>query len=192
MESYNELYHHGVKGMKWGVRRYRNEDGTLTPAGKKRQAKQDASDERYREKQKIKTANYYDRNQHGGLYGATVRPGINQLKKNIERDRQKYHKTDNAKRKQMYKDRMAETSAELQAMKALKKMELKKVKDLTHDDIMRERVAVGKSIATDIIASVGVTVGATALLGPMGYGITYAQVSSPQAARSRSRWEKED
>lgn len=32
----NELYHWGIKGMKWGVRRYRNEDGSLTPAGQKR------------------------------------------------------------------------------------------------------------------------------------------------------------
>lgn len=31
-----ELYHHGVKGQKWGVRRYQNKDGSLTPAGKKR------------------------------------------------------------------------------------------------------------------------------------------------------------
>lgn len=31
-----ELYHHGVKGMKWGVRRYQNKDGSLTEAGKKR------------------------------------------------------------------------------------------------------------------------------------------------------------
>ena len=30
------LYHHGIKGQKWGVRRYRNEDGSLTSAGKKR------------------------------------------------------------------------------------------------------------------------------------------------------------
>ena len=32
----NELYHHGVKGQKWGVRRFQNEDGTLTDAGKER------------------------------------------------------------------------------------------------------------------------------------------------------------
>lgn len=31
-----ELYHWGVKGMKWGVRRYQNKDGSLTKAGKKR------------------------------------------------------------------------------------------------------------------------------------------------------------
>ena len=32
----NELYHFGVKGMKWGVGRYRNKDGSLTPKGVKR------------------------------------------------------------------------------------------------------------------------------------------------------------
>lgn len=32
----NELYHYGTKGMKWGVRKYQNADGSLTPAGEKR------------------------------------------------------------------------------------------------------------------------------------------------------------
>ena len=35
-DSENELYHYGVKGMKWGVRRYRNKDGSLTPKGRSR------------------------------------------------------------------------------------------------------------------------------------------------------------
>lgn len=31
-----ELRHHGIKGMHWGIRRYQNKDGSLTPAGQKR------------------------------------------------------------------------------------------------------------------------------------------------------------
>lgn len=31
------IVHYGVKGMKWGVRRYQNKDGSLTPAGKARE-----------------------------------------------------------------------------------------------------------------------------------------------------------
>lgn len=30
------LAHHGIKGQKWGVRRYQNEDGTLTSSGRQR------------------------------------------------------------------------------------------------------------------------------------------------------------
>lgn len=36
----NVLMHHGVRGMKWGVRRFQNKDGTLTAAGKKRYEKE--------------------------------------------------------------------------------------------------------------------------------------------------------
>lgn len=32
----DELYHHGIKGQHWGIRRFQNADGSLKPAGKKR------------------------------------------------------------------------------------------------------------------------------------------------------------
>lgn len=35
-----EFYHHGIKGQKWGVRRYQNSDGTLTAMGRKRYGKE--------------------------------------------------------------------------------------------------------------------------------------------------------
>ena len=39
-----ELYHAGIKGMRWGVRRFQNSDGTLTEAGKKRYGRSRNSD----------------------------------------------------------------------------------------------------------------------------------------------------
>lgn len=50
----NELQHFGIKGMKWGVRRYQNKDGSLTPAGKKRYDESDEEREEREKKEKSK------------------------------------------------------------------------------------------------------------------------------------------
>lgn len=56
IRSNDELYHYGIKGQKWGVRRYQNKDGSLTAAGRKRQAKQEYNAERKAAKAKYQNA----------------------------------------------------------------------------------------------------------------------------------------
>lgn len=65
MQTYihsDELYHHGIKGQKWGVRRYQNKDGTLTDSGKKRLAKDLKKDYKrnYKSAQPFSTSEKYN------------------------------------------------------------------------------------------------------------------------------------
>mgnify|MGYP006974589198 CR=1 FL=1 len=50
----NELYHHGIKGQRWGVRRYQNKDGTRTAAGKRREKRELTPEEKQARKKTIK------------------------------------------------------------------------------------------------------------------------------------------
>jgi hypothetical protein len=88
-----ELYHYGVKGMKWGIRRYQNSDGSLTSAGKKRARKE------YREDNK--TA--YKLGKEATVYGHATAKSMkrtikleNKLEKQFDRDPEgNYRRTKN-------------------------------------------------------------------------------------------------
>ena len=57
MEYRDTLSHHGIRGMKWGVRRYQNVDGSLTAAGRKRYSGKTAPHEDYTKAHSKKSVN---------------------------------------------------------------------------------------------------------------------------------------
>ena len=164
----DELMHYGIKGQKWGVRRYQNPDGTLTPAGKKRQARIDASDAKYRQKQTVKTSKYYDKNRRYGPLGLYSSPGIETLEKKL-----------NSKSKRLDKDSIKE---EILYKKYLKDYELKKVSQLTHEQINQERIAVGKQAVDDLLLSAAIS---SVLIPTTGFA--FIDMSNPQSTRSAHR-----
>lgn len=56
----SELYHYGIKGMRWGVRRWQNKDGSLTSAGKKRYQSITSVSQVFKMSQKLKKIGYSD------------------------------------------------------------------------------------------------------------------------------------
>ena len=103
--DYNALYHFGIKGQKWGIRRYQNPDGSLTAAGKARYYRSDGkmiddnksdsavtrrvkkdwnnlSDSDFRSKYKVSKKRYAKRvNKYGDPY--TNGPGGRNTKKTL-------------------------------------------------------------------------------------------------------------
>lgn len=76
--SYNSLAHHGIKGQKWGVRRFQNEDGSLTAEGAKRiryNSKDARADLGFKEKGHLNTTQRHLVNNYKTYVNASVRQG---------------------------------------------------------------------------------------------------------------------
>lgn len=80
MNNYGEtLYHHGIKGQKWGLRKYQNEDGSLTAAGREHYGYGQARAKYEAQKMIYKSAKKDARNAHLDAYAYNNRHPISKL-----------------------------------------------------------------------------------------------------------------
>lgn len=84
-----ELYHHGIKGQRWGIRRYQNPDGTYTEAGLKRLHKKDVR---------------WAKRNYNKLYKTTYKKSKKEMKKFVKKDLNKRlsRKTKNGRESKTY------------------------------------------------------------------------------------------
>lgn len=98
-ESSNELYHHGIKGQKWGRRRFQNSDGSLTAAGRKRYVtvRQAGKNAKQAEKEAVRKLN-----------ASSEKHTLHQYSKAIKAANKQSRANDKAYNKQLREERKAE------------------------------------------------------------------------------------
>ena len=167
IQNQNELYHYGILGMKWGVRRYQNADGTLTEAGKRRYMSsfrnpKDAA-------AAMKLSEKYDKERA--------------RKKQEKRERKEAVK----QRKSDVKNRRTLSDAELN-----KKIErLQKEKQLK--DLTNSQISAGKREVTDMLKQIGKKAATTVATGALLYGMKYAAgKASSKKTGGEYKWNTND
>ena len=170
----DELMHYGIKGQKWGVRRFQNEDGTLTPAGRKKY-KQEIKEENKkafeygREATISSHAASYAKNKSiksQYKYKKALLKDPNMIKSSTQKKR-RYAEADAMSSKQLEAHaRSAEKKAKEHCNSLIKKYGSENVKNIRYSDFkakdgsitkrVNDRVVTGKDVATSILMSVGI------------------------------------
>lgn len=163
-----QLYHHGVLGQKWGVRRYQNSDGSLTPAGQNRlnkfRTKESMSVIKKRRRQLPREYNKIDKKNE-------------KYKKILEKKGPDSEQTKNAYYN--YIKAKGDTFAKNNIAKA----ELKKIRGMNLKDISDERKKLGVGYVTTALINVG-SFALRTLGSPVGL---YVLPNSPSSTKTNLR-----
>lgn len=146
----NELYHYGVLGMRWGVRRYQKRDGTLTNAGKRKYNKELKKLETEEKiiKNKQRTQAKLDKLE-------AKRKSVEELKKSSEKSSSKAHAKP--------KENSAKTLSDAELRERVNRLQLEKqYKDLSPKEISLGK-AFAKTVAKEVVTPVAIDLGKQAL-----------------------------
>ena len=155
------LAHHGIKGQKWGVRRFQNPDGTRTALGKKREREGSSADQQA-QKEKLKNVGdkLFEQSIRGGKDKPNVSPAEKFMKESgtVVSETGKLIKT--AKKKNDIKqERESKKLTDQELKKRIERMNLEK----QYESLKAEDYSRGHMTADDILSTVGsvVTIGAS-------------------------------
>ena len=164
-----ELYHHGVKGQRWGIRRYQNKDGSLTPYGKKRYAKELAKLEA--EKKRVRQ---YEQTAKKMSKLDDMRKDLDERKKALKPDDTpdpaKQQKVQSAPKKRKLSELSDE---EIQAK--IDRMNLEnKYKELAQariDAVSKKEVSKGRKFAEEVLTNAGKNIATQTAAWALGTGV---------------------
>ena len=164
-----ELYHHGVKGQRWGIRRYQNKDGSLTAYGKKRYTKELAKLEA--EKKRVRQ---YEQTAKKMSKLDDMRKDLDERKKALKTDETpepvKQQKVQSAPQKRKLSELSNE---EIQAK--IDRMNLEnKYKELAQariDAVSKKEVSKGQQFVMDVLEKSGKNIATQAVTWALGTGV---------------------
>ena len=164
-----ELYHHGVKGQRWGIRRYQNRDGSLTAYGKKRYAKELAKLEA--EKKRVRQ---YEQTAKKMSKLDDMRKDLDERKKALNPDDTpepvKQQKTQTTPQKRKLSELSNE---EIQAK--IDRMNLEnKYKELAQariDAVSKKEVSKGRKFAEEVLTNAGKNIATQTAAWALGTGV---------------------
>lgn len=161
-----ELYHHGVKGQRWGIRRYQNKDGSLTPYGKKRYAKELAKLEA--EKKRVRQ---YEQTAKKMSKLDDMRKDIDERKKALKTDDETPEPTRQSKTQSTPQKRKLSELSNEEIQAKIDRMNLEnKYKTLAQeriDAVSKKEVSKGKKFAEEVLTNAGKNVATQAAVWTM-------------------------